>query len=248
MSVPESVKQCLAFVSDNRCALCNAKLYTETSTKSNHIGEVAHIQGKKKGSARYNDVMTEAERDSMDNLIYLCCNCHTMIDKTESQNYSTERLMLIKKEQIKKQEARHLAEDDAISFAALDTAANWIKQDGALCGSLVDNMTALKISQKIEKNCLSEQTERCVKFCLAHVKKVEEFIASEAMRDPEFPQKLKFGFKAKYYKLAEMGLKGDEIFARLSNFASDKSDVPSEQNAFLAVLVYLFELCEVFES
>jgi hypothetical protein len=60
---------------------------------------MAHICGEKSGANRYNLSQTPAERDGYANLILLCPNHHTLIDKTENEKrYSVDVLQAMKSE------------------------------------------------------------------------------------------------------------------------------------------------------
>lgn len=56
--------------------------------KSTKIGEAAHIYGARIGSKRYSAKMTDSSRAEITNSIWLCRNCHKLIDSDE-QKYST---------------------------------------------------------------------------------------------------------------------------------------------------------------
>jgi hypothetical protein len=61
------------------------------------IGEMAHIRGEKSGANRHDATQTPDQRDSYANLILLCPNHHTIIDKPESiAEYSVNILMNMK--------------------------------------------------------------------------------------------------------------------------------------------------------
>lgn len=60
------------------------------------IGENAHIEGEKDGAARYRTNMTDAERNAYQNLILLCPNHHTIIDKLPVETYTVTRLKAMK--------------------------------------------------------------------------------------------------------------------------------------------------------
>jgi hypothetical protein len=60
-------------------------------TKSTVIGEAAHIYGARSNSKRYNTDMTDSARAEITNSIWLCCNCHKLID-TDEQKYSSDVL------------------------------------------------------------------------------------------------------------------------------------------------------------
>jgi hypothetical protein len=83
----------------NRCSFpdCRMKLSQDnrTATESFPIGEQAHIVGKEKGSARSDSILSVNERDSYHNLILLCPNHHTLIDKN-SKDYPIEKLHMFK--------------------------------------------------------------------------------------------------------------------------------------------------------
>ncbi|OYT94111.1 MAG: hypothetical protein CFE43_00510 [Burkholderiales bacterium PBB3] len=71
--------------SGNRCAICKTPLTQEATspTASFTLGEQAHIVGDKENAARGKSLLTSEERDSYHNLILLCPNHHTEIDKNE---------------------------------------------------------------------------------------------------------------------------------------------------------------------
>jgi hypothetical protein len=74
--------------SAGRCAFlgCQKRLCTEGSGRAAPytIGEMAHIRGERPGSNRYDVSQAAVERDDYANLILLCPNHHTLIDKPEN--------------------------------------------------------------------------------------------------------------------------------------------------------------------
>ena len=70
------------------CELCETRVLEDSKL----MGEVAHIRGHKPDSARYDRNMSESERESPENLILLCPNCHTRIDKLP-EKYTVEHLL-----------------------------------------------------------------------------------------------------------------------------------------------------------
>ncbi len=79
------------------CALCKRPLSRRSASNRDHdvlIGEEAHIVGQGARGPRAGSIR-ESEIDGYDNLILLCANDHTMIDK-HTGSYPTERLLQIK--------------------------------------------------------------------------------------------------------------------------------------------------------
>ncbi len=83
----------------SRCSICKVELSQDANytLSSFSIGEQAHIVGEKETAARGNSSLTTEERNSYHNIILLCPNHHTEIDKNEA-DWSVEQLYLIKSE------------------------------------------------------------------------------------------------------------------------------------------------------
>lgn len=81
---PEVVRR-LYLVSGNLCAYagCKQPLMGSDGTL---VGEVAHICAALPAGRRFDPTMTNEQRRSFDNLVLLCANHHTMIDKPQSQH------------------------------------------------------------------------------------------------------------------------------------------------------------------
>lgn len=57
----------------------------ETEAKAINVGEAAHIYGARPGSSRFNERMSDIERSDIMNAIWLCRNCHKIIDSDASK-------------------------------------------------------------------------------------------------------------------------------------------------------------------
>lgn len=80
-----------------RCELCNEILYKNLFTQDRvNLSQFAHIIAHSPGGARYDGTKSQAERDSIDNIILLCHGCHTTIDAFPDK-YTTEVLDEIKR-------------------------------------------------------------------------------------------------------------------------------------------------------
>lgn len=61
---------------------CTQALFVETAKGSSaHFAEIAHIFAASDTGPRANPGLTEQERGAYENLILLCANCHTIVDK-----------------------------------------------------------------------------------------------------------------------------------------------------------------------
>ncbi|TFH04345.1 MAG: HNH endonuclease [Candidatus Thorarchaeota archaeon] len=94
----QSVTKLLYTNSGGRCALCKSVIIQKKSDGSQyHTSEVAHIRGKKPEALRHDSTITKEEMDDISNLIVLCSNCHTMIDKNDT-DYTVENLYRLKED------------------------------------------------------------------------------------------------------------------------------------------------------
>ena len=82
-------------MSGNVCAMpsCNTKLFTESE---DFLGQICHINARSKNGPRYDQNQSDEERNSYDNLLILCPNCHVIIDGREDL-YPAEALKEIKR-------------------------------------------------------------------------------------------------------------------------------------------------------
>lgn len=71
---------------------CFDELFINTSVKSIHIAEMAHVFAAKDGGPRAIPGLSKIERGDFANLIVLCANCHTKVDK--APNAFPDNLML----------------------------------------------------------------------------------------------------------------------------------------------------------
>ncbi|ELP3275703.1 hypothetical protein ACSFN6_001981 [Escherichia coli] len=70
---------------------CLEPLFEDAGDKIITIGELAHIFSAIDNGPRTNTELTAEERGYFDNIILLCANCHTKIDKAE--NYYTDEII-----------------------------------------------------------------------------------------------------------------------------------------------------------
>ena len=136
--------------SDGNCCICKQKVgrYGEDG----FIGEFAHIEDLQKATKRYNPDKSIEELNDESNIIILCPNCHTKIDKY-SEIYSTEMLKNIKKEYENNIEL-------AIEYSNPNIYADFSKICKDLsekCNNvgIIEKYKSIKVEEKINKNTLN---------------------------------------------------------------------------------------------
>jgi len=237
----------LAFRSGGVCAFpeCGKHLtYDAKEGEDTYVAEAAHIRGEKPGAARYDPSMTDAERDNVRNLIYLCTDHHTIIDKVEA-DWPTTKLEELK--EVHESRVRTAMEEAFadVAFPELQNAVSWVTNQVPVVDGSFD-LTAPE--EKIKKNELSNGSRNIIAAGLTSRNTVSEYVEAEAQLDADFPERLKAGFLEEYYAKRKQGHKGDELFELMCVFAQRGLQRQADRTAGIAVLVYLFEICDVFEK
>lgn len=208
------------------------------------IGKISHIYAHADKGPRAKPDMTSKERDCYNNWILLCGTHHDTID-VQPNTYTPEQLKQWKVDHEKWVTNKLAIDIPSIGFLELEMTTSAI-----LSTSIPQSidLTLIPLQEKIQKNSLSQKSHERIMLGLVKSKEVEEFIGEMAKLKSDFPDKLKAGFVSAYVKLKnEDKLIGDSLFFALHDFASSNNTDFDKQAAGLAVLVYLFEKCEVFE-
>jgi hypothetical protein len=248
MSATYPTRVLLAFRSGGVCAFpgCGKQLtYEATHGTDTYTGEAAHIRGEKPTAARYDPAMTDAQRDAVDNLLYMCGDHHTIIDKVE-EDWPVDKLTVLKMEHEAK--VRVLMEEGFASVAFPELVSAVSRVSGEAPSPASPDFTLVPPEEKIQRNELSNGPRHIIAAGLASRGTVAQFVEAEAQLDPEFPERLKAGFLAEYYSLRSEGEKGDVLFEMMCAFAQRGAKTQAERTAGIAVLVYFFEICDVFEK
>lgn len=248
MSVSYPTKLLLAFRSGDRCALSGCgKTLTVDGKQSNPVvtGEAAHIAGEKVGAARYDLLMTDVQRDHYNNLIYLCGDCHTRIDKQEA-DFSVRYLHDIKAEHEKKVREAMTEAFANIGFPELEEATQWILQ--VQPSQSTHDFSLIPPEDKLRKNDLGNGSRVVITMGLSVAREVRAYVESVSQTNSDFPERLKAGFLEEYYRLKREGNSGDDLFDLMCRFAQQGFVDQAKRSAGLAVLIYLFEACEVFDK
>jgi hypothetical protein len=192
--------------------------------------------------------MSDEERNSYHNLVYLCNVCHKRIDTLPEGeiDYPIERLKAIKAEHEEKVRQAMLDAFADVGFPELQEATNWAStfKPSAVTG----DYSLLKVEDKIKKNDLGHDAHGIIAMGLGVASEVSRYIESVAQTDVEFPERLKAGFLEEYWRLKKEGVCGGDLFELMCRFAQQGFQRQSQRSAGLAVLIHLFEACEVFEK
>ena len=252
MGATYPVKVLLAMRSGNRCALpdCGISLVEDGDESDDTvIGQAAHIYGEnpgnssKKPSARFDPTITEEKINHYENLIYLCPTCHTKIDKQE-KDYPVELLFKIKEEHETWVDEQLDEGMSKVTFIELEIASNSIPQIEL---SQDSKLTIITPEEKIKKNSLTVKSKNLISMGLSLSSEVKEFLSQMTKLDHDFTNKLKTGFQKEYKKLSKKS-SGDELFYTMLKFSQRGQKTVEQRAASLALLSYLFHLCEIFEK
>jgi len=250
--VPLGQEKVVIARSGNLCAYpaCGAELVFAAEAEGDQpkvVGKVAHIAAASPGGPRYDASMSDIQRGSAENLIYLCGPHHDAIDS-----------------QLEKHTAAFLrdaktAHESAVARAVKSALGNVTYEElGVICGAISSAPNpseptpvelALPIQDKIALNNLGQISAERISAGLSQASRVAAFIAFQQQTAPNFGKTLVSRFKADYFAAEAEGLDADGIFDSLVLTAYDNSGpraTSAVQAAALAVVAYLFEICEIF--
>ena len=132
-----------------------------------------------------------------------------------------------------------------VGFPELEEATRWIMQVNPQQPDR--DFSIIPPEDKLKKNHLGNATRAIITMGFSVSNEVRAFIESVAQTDHDFPERLKSGFLEEYYRLKQKGHEGDDLFDLMCQFAQRGFRQQVNKSAGLALLVYLFETCEVFE-
>lgn len=248
MSVSYPTKIILAFGTGGRCTLpsCNRPLAREEERHGQVLlGEAAHIAGERPGSPRYDPTMTPEERDAHANLIYLCPNCHRLIDRSP-RDYSTDRLHAFKREREQSVQQDRAAAMPRIGVAELNEAVRYFETHPFTPAE--SDFHLIQPEEKLRRNGLGSSSRNLVRMGLAAGGRVRGLVEAKTRSNPDFRSRLRHAFQGEYLRLREEGRRGDDLFTLMCAFADGGRHEPIAVAAGVALVSYLFETCEIFEK
>lgn len=250
---PPAQEKVVVARSGNTCAYpgCGLILTIESVVEGDRpkaTGKVAHICAASPGGPRYDDAMTKPQRGSADNLIYLCGPHHDAVD-SQLELHTVEFLREAKRAHeagVARAVRTGLGE---VTYAELTLVCS-VLVGATEPPAVVRVDIALPVQQKIQLNQLGPGAVERITAGLSQADRVERFIAFQTELNPGFGKTLAARCKSDYYSAVAEGLQPDEVFDYLVQRAWDNAgphDTPQLRAAALAVVAYLFEICEVFE-
>lgn len=228
-----------------RCSRCRCVVVAEGTTSDPHtiVGEIAHIVAHGDHGPRSDPALQRADRDKYENLILLCPNDHTIVDKQDS-TYTVDDLKRWKRDHERWVSERLREEVPGIGFAELEVVTSALLRASITPSA---DFVVLDPAEKMRRNGLTDAVRLELMLGLAKAPEVEAFVVHVGMMDPDFPERLKAGFVQEYRRLRSLGVEGDALFAVLADFSAAGHSEFRYLAAGRAVLAHLFEKCEVFE-
>lgn len=231
-----------------RCAFpgCRAECIENSTELDDAVvhGKIAHIVAHSAGGPRADATFSPPQLDSYENWVLLCGRHHDIVDG-QPNTYTVSDLRTWKTKHEAWVRERLTIEMPEVGFAELEVAVKAI-----LVAPLPDDVTfhLTPVRDKIARNKLSPAVYFYFTIGISKAKEVADFVSDLSVLSPKFPEQLKAGFAQEYQRLRGVGMEGDALFEALWDFASAHNTDFNRRAAGLAVLLYLFEKCEVFES
>lgn len=203
--------------------------------------KVAHMAGNRPGLLRCDSDMSDEERNSEDNLVAVCANCHDKIDGQPNAHavFSLRKIKAAHEAWVMDELGRSMPK---VYFPELEQAVRHAVASD--CGTSKPD-TPLPPREKIDKNHLSSRSENMIRHGMMATRLVKEYL--DASTDGQLAGRLKSGLGREYDKNRGEGLEGDELFDSMLRFVGGTGDFARDA-AGLAILVHFFESCEVFEK
>jgi hypothetical protein len=209
------------------------------------IGQMAHIVGHSDVGPRADPAYPPERRNHAENLILLCPTHHVLVDAQDS-TYTVEELRRWKEDQERFVRDALGARIRAVGFEQLERATRNLLATPP--EQLADLAPPLKPREKMALNGLSAGVEAALNIGYLRYQDVEAFVARTETIEPGYGESLAAGFRDEYRHLVEQDLAGDALFFGLAEWSAQGRYDLDGRAAGVAVLTYLFHICDVFES
>lgn len=221
---------------------CVAKA-TSKDPATARLGRIAHIIASSDKGPRSDPSFPVEKRDKYENLILLCATHHDEVDG-QPNTFDIALLRSWKAQHELMVETKLRKEMSNLTFTELEDVCKHVI---ATPGAPEVDMALTDPSAKMLKNGLTASVRSLIDMGMAQAGVVQSFIISRVETDDDFPERLKAGFLAEYWRLKLEGLSGDGLFESLRSWACGQDNNFHRAAAGLAVLSYLFQSCEVFD-
>ena len=239
INLPVNTKRKLSwFYTDGNCCLCSKKIgYFE---HDGFIGEFAHIIDLQQATLRYDSNKKIDELNSVNNIMVLCPNCHTRIDK-ESEKYSTSYLM----QQKQKYENNILISREYSNPEYLQFFDNIFKELKGKYQFVSNRKTLLPIpvKDKIARNSLSSIND-VINIGLSMQSNFVDYLYT--LPSEEKIELRKIVIEIYLNEIKNKNISNEDKFNNMV-----KELVGNNTNNYLyaiTILAYYFEECDVFET
>ena len=245
--IPVDQQKLLWLRSGGRCAFPGCRVATDLeqtdADSATVIGEQAHIFAHSINGPRPNPGDLTESPDEYENRIILCPTHHRTVDKQEN-TYSAQSLTQWKRD-LERWVASSLAREE-FSSAELESIVIRLASNDSTPPS--SDFRLIPIDQKIQANELSRSVTALITMGLPRAPEVSAHVGDLAKFDTHFPERLLAPLLLRYVELREMGHNGNVIFDDLRDMISGHSRDFAYQAAALAVTVYFFHTCDLFEK
>jgi len=161
------------------------------------IGEVAHIHAYEDDGPRANPKLSLLQRNSYPNLLLLCPNHHSLIDK-QPDTYPAEMLREWKREIENRITTAIRNMMPSVDFSELRQITNFLLNHA---GKQDSDLSVIPPAEKIKKNNLSSTAHAYLAIALAKADVVRSFIDAFTKLDDSFASRLRAGFISEYERL-----------------------------------------------
>lgn len=235
-------------LSGARCAFPSCRLplvQDETSQDpSKVIGEIAHIVAHSSDGPRADPTISDGDRRCEPNLILLCPTHHSIVD-AQGNSYTVADLRRWKAEHLDWVRGRLTVAAAGVDFAELQRLTTSLTAQ--VVPAVADVAPPTPPAEKLSKNELTVAVASRLRLGSLRFQDVEEFVGRTSQADPGYGARLRDGFRGQYDQFLAAGLHGDALFESIVDWASGGSTDFDTIAAALAVITYLFTICDLFE-
>ncbi len=251
--IPAKHQKTVLLRSGNRCAFtnCRERLVTEDehTRAMSTTGEIAHIRAESPGGPRHDSSLSVEERNSPDNLIYLCHAHHKLIDDNPDR-YPVDSLVAMKE----------FHEKNIDRIQSLYAGEVTHKELSDVCQNLVASQRAprsanlkppLTYDEKISLNGLTAPVKTNLQDAFVMVHHVTGFVKLMDSTVKNYGRKLSLSVYGFYIDAESKQLTPNQIYDEIIESISQESLLPigpELATAAHSVAAYLFERCEIFEN